>query len=143
MPLLGFTVFKEKVKEGTKKQTIRKLRKHPIKEGNKLYLYWHTRQKDCEKLGEAICSESYKISMSIDQGNLCVLREGTLGAGWCRLSYDEMYRLALDDGFAGVADMAMWFKKTHSNLDGEAFQVIRWNALLDISSKPQNEEEKL
>jgi hypothetical protein len=127
MPLLGFTVFKDKILDGSKTQTIRKLRKYPIKEGDKLYLYWHPRQKDCEKLGEAVCIEEYKISMSIDQGNLCVLRlDHCFGGNVSRLSFDETYRLALADGFAGVADMGMWFMKTHSNLDGETFQVIRW-----------------
>lgn len=58
-PLLGFTVFKEKILDGTKTQTIRKLRKRPIKEGDKLYLYWYLRQKDCEKLGESICTEEF------------------------------------------------------------------------------------
>ena len=63
MPLIGFTVFKEKILDGTKTQTTRKFRKHPIKVGDKLYLYWHTRQKDCEKLGEAICTEVMTIQM--------------------------------------------------------------------------------
>ena len=61
MPLLGFTTFKDKLLDGTKKQTVRKLRKHPIKVGDKLYLYWHLRQKDCEKLGEGVCTFSHKI----------------------------------------------------------------------------------
>lgn len=53
MPLLGFTVLKEKLLDGSKTQTIRMPRKRPFKVGDKLYVYWHPRQKDCEKLGES------------------------------------------------------------------------------------------
>jgi len=52
--LLGFTKLKEKLLDGTKTQTIRKPRKHPIKKGDKLFIYWKLRTKECEKLGEAI-----------------------------------------------------------------------------------------
>jgi len=55
--LLGFTKLKEKLLDGTKTQTIRKPRKHPIKVGDKLYIYWKLRTKECEKLGEAIVSK--------------------------------------------------------------------------------------
>jgi len=54
MPLLGFTKLKEKLLDSSKTQTIRKPRKHPIKVGDKLYVYWKLRTKECEKLGEAI-----------------------------------------------------------------------------------------
>jgi hypothetical protein len=52
MPLIGFTVFKEELLAGKKCQTIRRPRKLPLKVGDKLHVYWHPRQKDCEKLGE-------------------------------------------------------------------------------------------
>ena len=132
MPLLGFSVFKEKVQDGTKKQTIRKLRKYPIKEGDKLFLYWHTRRPDCEKLGETTCTETYRISMSIDdEGELCIVHlPESMGNSW-KLNFGSMQALAQLDGFNNVYEMRDWFKKTHSNLDGETFQVIRWNALLN------------
>ena len=57
MPLLGFTKLKQKLLDGTKTQTIRKPRKHPIKKGDKLYIYWKLRTKECEKLGEAIVTK--------------------------------------------------------------------------------------
>ena len=53
MPLLGFTKLKDKLLDGSKTQTIRKPRKHPIKVGDKLYIYWKLRTKRCKKLGEA------------------------------------------------------------------------------------------
>lgn len=57
MPLLGFTKLKNKLLDGTKTQTIRKPRKHPIKVGDKLHIYWNLRMKSCEKLGEAIVTK--------------------------------------------------------------------------------------
>ena len=57
MPLLGFTKLKDKLLDGSKTQTIRKPRKHPIKVGDKLYIYWKLRTKECEKLGEAIATK--------------------------------------------------------------------------------------
>ena len=56
-PLLGFTKLKEKLLDGTKTQTIRKPRKHPIKVGDKLYIYWKLRTKECQKLGEGIVTK--------------------------------------------------------------------------------------
>ena len=57
MPLLGFTKLKDKLLDGSKTQTIRKPRKHPIKVGDKLFIYWKLRTKECEKLGEGIVTK--------------------------------------------------------------------------------------
>lgn len=57
MPLLGFSKLKDKLLNGSKTQTIRKPRKRPFKLGDKLYIYWHLRQRDCEKLGEGIVTK--------------------------------------------------------------------------------------
>ena len=57
MPLLGFTVLKEELLNCSKTQTIRLPRKRPLKVGDKLYIYWHPRQKDCEFLGEGVITK--------------------------------------------------------------------------------------
>lgn len=57
MPLLGFTKLKDKLLDGSKTQTIRKPRKHPLKVGDKLFIYWKLRTKSCEKLGEAVITK--------------------------------------------------------------------------------------
>lgn len=51
MPSLSFSAFKEKILDGSKCQTIRKPRKRPLKVGDKLYVFWKLRTKDCERLG--------------------------------------------------------------------------------------------
>ena len=57
MPLLGFTKLKDKLLDGSKTQTIRKPRKHPLKVSDKLYIFWKLRTKECEKLGEAVVTK--------------------------------------------------------------------------------------
>lgn len=54
MPLIGFTVFKEKLLSGEKCQTIRRPRKRGLKVGDRLYVYWRLRTKECQKLGESV-----------------------------------------------------------------------------------------
>jgi len=58
MPALNFKKeFVPLIKKGFKKMTIRKDRKCPIMEGNKLYLYSGMRTANCEKIAEAKCTE--------------------------------------------------------------------------------------
>ena len=48
---MSFSIFKEKLLDGSKCQTIRKPRKRPLKVGDKLYVFWKLRTKECERLG--------------------------------------------------------------------------------------------
>ena len=97
--------MKDEVRNGKKRQTIRKLRKRPIKVGDILYLYWHLRQKDCELLKVAKCTEEFVKP-------------------WAMLRDSET--VAKRDGFENASEMREWFMKKHSpNLD-TLFQVIRW-----------------
>lgn len=50
MPIINFTKFIEKVESGEKRQTIRAVRKRPIKVGDKLYLYSGLRTKEARNL---------------------------------------------------------------------------------------------
>ena len=52
MPLLGFTKLREKLRDGSKTQTIRKPRKIPIKVNDALHVYWMLRTKSCMKIGD-------------------------------------------------------------------------------------------
>jgi hypothetical protein len=136
MPLLGFTVFKEEVRNGIKRQSIRKLRKYPIKVGDKLWMYWHTRQKDCEFLREDLCTQVMTIRFCYDP-NFCgggpVLRVDKVGNEPDEKAYVtrqlrpmEVEDLAIRDGFKNELEMADWFYKTHKELSQLTFQVIRW-----------------
>jgi len=106
VPLIGFTVFHDKVKAGTKRQTIRKHRKFPVKVGDTLYLYWHLRRNDCRLLRVDKCVEAF-----------------TEPWGTLKVSEDVARR----DGFGSSAEMRNWFSKTHGKPDDEElFDVIRW-----------------
>jgi hypothetical protein len=135
MPLIGFIVFKDKILDGTKRQTIRKIRNHPIKKGDKLYLYWHLRQKDCEKLLETICTEEFTIRIKRNPNGLGQVFLGIasyeekklpnsdliIGHWEPRLDKEEIVKR---DGFNNEFEMLKWFDNRYDL--PELFQVIRW-----------------
>ena len=106
MPQLGFNVFHDEVNDGTKRQTIRRHRKQPIKVGDTLYLYWHLRRKDCHLLKNAKCIETFTQT-------------------WRMLKASE--EIAKRDGFNSSIEMREWFNHTkYPPDDEEFFDVIRW-----------------
>jgi hypothetical protein len=106
MPLIGFSVFHDEVKDGTKRQTIRKHRKFPVKAGDILFLYWHLRRKDCQLLRVEKCVETFAMPFR------------TL-----KVSED----IAKRDGFESSVEMCNWLRKNHHLSDEEiSFDIIRW-----------------
>jgi len=118
MPAINFKkCFSILVETGKKCQTIRPLRKQPIKVGDTLYLYTGLRTKQCKKLGEAICSEIHSIKIS----NMGIILDGVY------IDHEDAYSLATLDGFLGyrrVIDFVDFFSKQY----GLPFSgvVIRW-----------------
>jgi len=105
MALLNFQKqFAPDVESGKKKQTIRSPRKHPIKEGETLYLYTGLRTKQARKLGEVECNTVYDIKIAawgfqMDPYTLTVL--------------EDLDNIARADGFKDWEEMVTWFEKTH------------------------------
>jgi len=130
MPVIGFSVFKDKILNGSKRQTIRPLRKHPIKVGEKLYLFWHLRRKDCVKLMEATCRETFFVEMFYSKvfNAVSVLSfpDHVTGQPVRRMGLDEIEDLARKDGFENAREMMDWFNEKYC-MDEMIFQVIRWN----------------
>ncbi|HLG35546.1 MAG TPA: ASCH domain-containing protein [Bacteroidia bacterium] len=115
MPALNFQErFALQVQNGTKRQTIRKRRKRPIKIGDKLFLYTGMRTKSCVKLGEGVCIETVPVTIH----NTCLMLYNRAVPGI------EAHRLAHNDGFESLDMMLRWFRKTH----GLPFkgQIIFW-----------------
>lgn len=116
MPALNFQKqFADKVERGEKRQTIRAMRKHPVKVGDRLYLFTGQRTSSCRRLGDVTCREVLDIEIS---GH---------GAVWINnksLDDKEKHDLAIADGFKDWPDMLQWFRYQH----GFSFvgQVIRW-----------------
>jgi hypothetical protein len=77
MPLLSFSVFKNRLLNGSKTQTIRLPRKRPLKVGDKLFIYWKCRTKETEKLGEGIITDIKHLHLHEITGNL-VTKDGFL-----------------------------------------------------------------
>lgn len=125
MPALSFmSRFAPLVESGQKRQTIRKVRKRPIKVGDTLYLYTGMRTKKCRKLGEVVCSEVFGIE--IDEYG-CLWRDCKDHTDSLRVVYaPELGYIAHDDGFRSYEEMRAWFEKIH----GLPFSgvLIRWDA---------------
>ena len=122
--LIGFTVFKEKILSGEKRQTIRKMRQYPVKISEILHLYWKLRTKVCEKLGEGVCNETFMVLISRSTRILKVNMEMTD----CEfLTDEEADDLARRDGFRDQWEMRAWLYDKHPDMNSMTmFQVIRW-----------------
>ncbi|MEM3580854.1 MAG: ASCH domain-containing protein [Candidatus Bathyarchaeia archaeon] len=102
--LIGFTLFREKILSGEKRQTIRLKRKRVPKAGEPLYLYWKLRTKECILLKKVVCKEVIPITWATMRDNL---------------------QLAKEDGFETLEEFRKWFSRYNPKDDTE-FVVIRW-----------------
>ncbi|MDD4888670.1 MAG: hypothetical protein PHU85_01975 [Phycisphaerae bacterium] len=119
MPALNFKQqFAGLVSGGRKTQTIRAVRKKPIKVGDTLYLYTGMRHPGCRRLGVGRCTGVEDILI----GGGPYYGEILMHGRW--LTSEERGALARKDGFACATEMIAWFKATH----GLPFHghVIRW-----------------
>ena len=116
MPALNFQKqFADKVERGEKRQTIRSLRKNPVKVGDKIYLYTGQRTSSCRKLGDVICREIVDITIS---------GHGAVVVNDKPLDDKEKHEMAIADGFETWPDMLQWFRNQHGfSFEG---QIIRW-----------------
>ena len=129
MPSINFTMFIEAVENGIaelegrplphpgvrpKRQTIRALRKVPIKVGDTLHLFTGMRTKACRRLGTSKALGIEPIRLSWGRCEFAGMRP----TAWA------LDRLASADGFADLRPMLDWFEKTH----GLPFRgvVVRW-----------------
>ena len=118
MPALNFcNRFAPMVDAGTKRQTIRRERKRPIRIGDRLFLYQGMRTKACRKIGEAVCSGVQRIRV----GLVLTILDGE------GLSYNAELELAVADGFECVEDFRAWFERRYGlPFDGV---VIHWGEI--------------
>jgi hypothetical protein len=113
--LIGFKKrFAEAVSCGFKRQTVRAMRKHPIRQGETLHLYTGLRQKWARLLARLVCIYAAPVYLDL---NLAVVD----GA---KLSFEERADFAHQDGFTGWAAFIDCIRELHG-LPFEG-QVIRW-----------------
>jgi len=113
MPSLGFTVFREKILDGSKTQTIRRARKRIIHAGERLYLYWGFRTKACQSLLVGRCVAVMRLPYSAFKND----------EGIARL-----------DGFASAEEMRAFLERVHDKnvkppTDETLFDIIRWEVI--------------
>lgn len=135
MPILGFSMFREKILDGSKRQTIRLLGKKPKKEGDMLFLYWHLRQPDCAPLGKSTCVEAFPIQMNDEYllgRNRLRIYQAPMDEDkpWIPMSIAGADDIARLDGFTDSDEMRAFFVKHYPLPD--VFQVIRWGELSEI-----------
>ena len=115
MPAINFTMFPEKVENGTKKQTIRQ--RADIKPGDPLYLYTGMRTKNARQIGTALCKSVTSIflmeRLAQPHGNVA-------------LTGIYLEEFAHADGFANYAEMWSYFARRANN-EGEFHgKLIKW-----------------
>lgn len=117
MPAINFTMFIDKIEDGTKCQTIRARTTIIIKAGDPLHLFTGMRTKECRQLKMVICKSVTEIflmeRLAQPRGNVA-------------LTGIYLEEFAQADGFACYADMWAFFSKQASN-DGEFHgKLIKW-----------------
>jgi hypothetical protein len=124
---ISFSVFKDKIISGAKRQTIRAVRKNPIKEGETLYLWWKQRSLEREKLGEAKCLKTTKIQISKDKALKLINAFDYIWQNIPIESPDELRKFAIADGFDNWQQMVEFFETTH----GLPFEgvLIQWDEI--------------
>ena len=116
MPLLGFTKLLDKLLDGSKTQTIRLPRKHPLKVGDRLFIYWMLRTKNCRKLGEGVITK-------IERKNIASMTNQD----------------AVKDGFSNPQELSLGLKQLHPNIsEFTDFDIISWK----WTEGPEKEAEK-
>lgn len=107
MPAISFSVLKDKLLFGEKRQTIRRPRKRPLQVGDTLYVYWKQRTPDCQKLGTAVITSMDKIYLS---------------------HMPQADAIAHRDGFNSAMEMFQWFAERYVTLENQnpCFDVIRF-----------------
>lgn len=112
MPALNFKArFEPLIVSGTKRQTIRALRKdgRDPKPGQQLYLYTGMRTKSCRCISRyQSCKSTHPIEISNCGGGIMVSVDGKT------LSSTEVQSLAVADGFKTAREFLQFFMENHS-----------------------------
>lgn len=115
MPAYNFKQrFAEAVEAGTKRQTIRRPRKRPTRQGDRLRLYTGMRTKGCRLLREVTCTRVVPVRVGKD----CVRLDGRA------LDFVEASLLAIADGFINLVLFYEFFERLYG-LPVE-LELIEW-----------------
>lgn len=115
------------IKAGTKRHTIRSIRKYPDKVGNTVHCYCGLRTKKAKLIGRFECVKIERIFIEIlgpmpaliREKDISVTIDGTL------LSESEKEQLARADGFESFRDMTFFWTTPKNRLPFRG-QIIHW-----------------
>lgn len=138
MPSINFKPeFAEPVKNGTKRQTIRQIRKNPIKPGDMLTMFTGQRTKECRKLCIHKCKSVEEIEITVIKGispmnenKECFFENDrqkdyyiSIRSNGNFLTREEIIILTQEDGFTNVTDFGDFFHNRQNNFKGV---LIKW-----------------
>jgi hypothetical protein len=111
--------FYEKIRQGLKKQTIRKLRKNPIKTDGKLSLFTGLRTKQCKLIARSTVKSIHNITINAN---------GVVFIDDIEVVGDDLHELALADGFETDRPFQQFinFFRDHYELPFTGV-LIKWN----------------
>ena len=113
--------FAPKVADGSKTHTIRKRRNKPIQKGDWLQLYTGMRTQNCQRLAIRICTKVESII--IDPINKKVV------IGDTHLNTDEIYQLAIKDGFTDTLSFFHFFTQYPQEVLDKDMVIIHWRMI--------------
>jgi hypothetical protein len=117
MPAYNFKKqFAPMVEDGSKRQTIRKVRKTPTKPGDKLSLYTGMRTKACRLLEYTRCVDVQPVE---------VYAIGVVHVGGSALTPAQLHDFARADGFQDGEQFVEFFRQEYG-LPFTGAEVIKW-----------------
>ena len=126
--------FAEPILVGSKRQTIRGDRRRHARPDEQLQLYIGMRTKRCRLIARTRCVGILAVRLRFSRrGDRCRASE-LFEVGGLFLTPRRMDRLAADDGFASVDEMAeFWFENHGRGVEEIDFHgvLVRWAPLVD------------
>lgn len=127
MPAFSFKQeFVEKIMNGTKRSTIRKVRKDfrvPCFAGDRITLYTGMRTLHCKRLFSTMVREVLTVRISNDKFFLAVLgnrhasgeTHGAFSFSEREITGGELDLIVMCEGFSDWGQMLSWFKRVHAD----------------------------
>jgi hypothetical protein len=130
MAILSFKErFAGKVRNGSKRQTIRAPRKYPITPGERLYLYTALRTKYAKKLREVVCKSVTHIQILFNTGNIHFLypinNNNKVALIGSITDIEGLNVFAKRDGFKDWEDMKAFWIQEHGVKKGKRKVILR------------------
>jgi hypothetical protein len=133
--IISFSVFKEKIESGEKKQTIRKYSEKRYKQfcnAKKYQLYWGSPRNGGTLIKEVELERFPQIIRFMQRDSYVGIKRRFKRVLNCIIDEETgesvpMFSLAKADGFDNDFDMWDWFfEKYYDRMFSEKFMVIRW-----------------